>query len=140
VNALELIRPLLGGHIILVAEFRGGKLESIGYVDKTSGLALKRFRLSFAVERQGKGLIEHVNLIRYLLPQEDPDKIEIKLEKGSLYAFPLEAVEQKRGMMVGRMSAGEPVMIDSEGEPLGPTKEGLRPPNLVYYPTTPQQP
>jgi hypothetical protein len=86
-----LIPYLMAGHIILVAEFRGGKIEAVGYVDKTSGLAQMRHRRSYAVERQGLGLIEHVTLTRYLMPGDDPDKAEITLEKGELYAFALEA-------------------------------------------------
>ncbi len=108
----RLIPWLMAGHIILVAEFRGGKIEAVGYVDKTSGLAQMRYRRAYAVERQGPGLIEQVILTRYLMPGDDPDKAEITLERGRMYAFALEAFQQVRNHMVGRMAAGEPVMID----------------------------
>jgi hypothetical protein len=113
-NAIELLRPLLGGHIILVAEFRGGKLETVGYVDKKSGEAINRLMLSFAVERQGQGLVSYVLLQRYFPATASPEETEIKLEKGRLYAFPLDAIETRRGILVGRMAAAQPVEIDKE--------------------------
>ena len=107
-----LIPWLMAGHIILVAEFRGGKVEEVGYVDKTTGLAQLKHRRAYAVERQGPGLIEQVILTRYLQPNEKPDEIVVNLEKGRMYAFALEAIQHVRNHMVGRMAAGEPVVID----------------------------
>lgn len=37
------------------------------------------------------------------MPGDDPDQAEITLEKGRLYAFALEAIQQVRNHMVGRM-------------------------------------
>jgi len=116
---LELIHVVLDGHIILVAEFRGGKLETVGYVDKKTGEAINRLLLSFAVERQGRGLVAYILLQRYFPATASPEETEIKLEKGCLYAFPLDAIETRRGILVGRLAAAQPVMIDREG-PLGP--------------------
>ena len=107
-----LIPYLMSGHLIMVGEFRGGKVEAVGYVDKTTGLSQMRYRRAYAVERQGPGLIEQVILTHYLLPHEKPEEIVISLEKGRLYAFALEAFQQVRNHMAGRMAAGDPVMID----------------------------
>jgi hypothetical protein len=95
------------------------------------------FGLPSRLNAKEGGLIGQVILTRYLEPSDDPEKTEIKLRKGHLYAFPLEAFEQKRAIMVGRMAAGEPVLIDGE-EPQGPPQAGCGP-NLVSNPTTPQR-
>jgi hypothetical protein len=108
----ELIRFVMDGHLILVAEFRGGKVESAGYVDKETGEAIKTLQLAYAVERRGRGMIENVLLRRYLQPDVTADQVEIKLEKGRIYAFALDKFEAKRGMMFGRMTAQEPMLID----------------------------
>jgi uracil-DNA glycosylase len=113
-KAVELLRPLLGGHIILVAEFRGGKLETVGYVDKKSGESINRLMLSLAVERQGQELVAYVLLQRYFPDTATPEETEIKLEKGRLYAFSLDAIETRRGILVGRLAIEQPVEIDKE--------------------------
>jgi hypothetical protein len=110
----ELIGFVLDGHIILAAEFRGGKVESAGYVDKETGEAIKMLQIVYAVERQGRGMIEKILLRRYLPLDVTADQVEIKLEKGKLYAFPLEKFETKRGMIFGRLANMEPLMIDKE--------------------------
>ena len=120
----ELIRFVMDGHLILVAEFRGGKVESSGYVDKETGNAIKTLQLSYAVERQGRGMIEKVLLRRYLPPDVTADQVEIKLVKGAVYAFALDKFEAKRGMLFGRMSEMEPVIIDKEEGPARPAEGG----------------
>jgi hypothetical protein len=115
----DLLPIVAAGHIVLVAEFRGGRVESSGYVDRETGNAIKTLQLVFAVERQGEGMIEKVILRRYLLPTVTEDQVQIKLVKGCVYAFPLEKFELKRGTLFGRMAVWEPVMIDKE-EPLSP--------------------
>ena len=110
----DLIPPLLAGHIILVAEFRGGRVEQSGFVDKTTGEKTATLQVTFAVERQGQGMIEKIILRRYLRPDVTAEKAEIILVKGCLYAFALEKFELRRGTIFGRMAASEPVMIERE--------------------------
>ncbi|HEX4139656.1 MAG TPA: hypothetical protein VHY09_04865 [Candidatus Methylacidiphilales bacterium] len=115
---VDLIPDLLAGHIILVAEFRGGRVEQSGFVDKITGEKTSTLQLTYAVERQGQGMIEKIILRRYLQPDVTPEQAEIKLVKGSLYAFVLDKFEVRRGMVFGRMAALEPLMID-KGEGAG---------------------
>jgi hypothetical protein len=110
----ELVPYFMVGHILLVAEFRGGKLETVGYVDKTTGDAISRLCLSFAVERQG--FAGPVLLQRYFPSNVAQEETEITLEKGRLYVFPLEAIERRREILVGRMAAKKPMMIEEEGQ------------------------
>jgi hypothetical protein len=133
----ELIPYLMAGHIILVAEFRGGRVEQSGFVDKTTGEKTSTLQLTYAVERQGQGMIEKIILRRYLPPDVTPEKAEIKLAKGCVYAFVLEKFELRRGMIFGRMAIWEPVIIDKEEGAGAPAPAGTRPPNLVYIQTTP---
>jgi len=124
---LELIQIVMAGHIILVAEYRGGKVESSGYVDKETGNAIKTLQLAYAVERQGKGMIDKILLRKYLQPDVTAEQVEIKLVKGYVYAFPLDKFEAKRGMLFGRMAETEPVLIEQGEEPQCPPKAGTRP-------------
>ncbi len=133
------LMPYVGaGHIILVAEFRGGKVESSGYVDKETGNAIKTLQIVYAVERPGPGMIEKVFLRRYLPPDVTAEQVEIKLVKGCHYAFALEKFETKRGSIFARLGPWEPVMIDKEEGAGAPAQAGARLPNLVYNQTTPQ--
>jgi len=120
----ELIRIVMDGHIVLVAEFRGGKVESAGYVDKETGNAIKTLQLVYAVERQGRGMVDKILLRRYLPPDVTADQMEIKLVKGCVYAFALNKFEAKRGMLFGRMAEMEPVIIDKEEGPARPAEGG----------------
>jgi hypothetical protein len=106
---VDLIPAVLDGHIILVAEFRGGRVEQSGFVDKITGEKTSTLQLTYAVERQGQGMIEKVILRRYLQPSVTPEEAEIKLVKGVHYAFVLDKFEVRRGMVFGRMSVMEPV-------------------------------
>jgi hypothetical protein len=135
----ELMPHIAAGHIILVAEFRGGRVESSGFSDRVTGNAVKTLQLVYAVERQGVGMIEKIILRRYLLSGVTADQVEIKLTKGCVYAFPLEKFELKRGTIFGRMAPWEPVKIDKEkGPPCVPPPGGTQgAPNLVYIQTTP---
>lgn len=123
----ELIRIVMAGHIVLVAEFRGGKVESAGYVEKETGDAIKTLQLVYAVERQGRGMVDKILLRRYLPPDTLEDQVEIKLVKGCVYAFPLDKFEAKRGMLFGRMAEMEPVLIDEGEEPQPPPQAEARP-------------
>ncbi len=134
-----LLPHIAAGHLILVAEFRGGKVSSSGFVDKETGLATKTLQVTYAVERQGVGMCEKVILNRYLPPDVTAEQFEIKLVKGCVYAFVIEKYEQKRMTFFGRMSAMEPVMIDKEEGDGAPAEGGCpSPSNLVYNQTTPQ--
>jgi len=110
----DLLPPILAGHIILVAEFRGGRVEQSGFVDKTTGEKTATLQLTFAVERQGQGMIEKIILRRYLPPEIAAENAKINLVKGGVYAFVLEKFELRRGTIFGRMAASEPVMIERE--------------------------
>jgi len=137
---LSELMPYVGaGHLILVAEFRGGKVHSSGYVDKQTGLATKTLQVTYAVERQGVGMIEKVILNRYLPPDITAEQFEIKLVKGCVYAFVIEKYELKRMTFFGRMAAMEPVMIDKEEGAEAPAAGGCPAPNLVYNQTTPHE-
>lgn len=136
---IALLPHIAAGHLILVAEFRGGKVHSSGYVDKQTGLAIKTLQVTYAVERQGTGMIEKVILNRYLPPDVTAEQFAIKLVKGCVYAFVIEKYELKRMTFFGRMAATEPVMIDKEEGAEAPAAGGARLPNLVYNQTTPHE-
>jgi hypothetical protein len=130
----EIIGRFLGGHLLLVGEFRGGRADKITVVDKRSGLKQVRVLLTYIVEvamDRAMGVVK----LTWRAPEAvtDPAQVIIGLEKGRRYAFELDGYKREHGIASGYLLQPEGIPLDAEGQGASPAgrQTGGEAPNLV---------
>ena len=118
-NGKELLWKICTGHVMLVGELRAADVKESGQVDKKSGLAVTTWMINYFVELpRGDGLRRAKITRRMPRDVQDPAAFPIGVEKGRCYAFELDLVEWKNGILSARMGTSEPALIDAkEGAP-----------------------
>ena len=109
----EMLARMLCGWAGVTGEFRGGRADLVGHVDRKTGLASQRVVVSYIVEcwvSGGTGVVK----IMQRLPESvtDPAQVKIELEKGRRYAFEVDAFSKESGFATAWMGLREPVQID----------------------------
>ena len=124
----ELLRQILRGRLLLVGEFRGGRAESAGFVDKRTGEAISYVRAIYLLECACRGSIDRAVVRQRLLDVEDPDDVLFPYEKGRLYVFSLESFRLERGTFTGWMDHLDPEPIEETADGDGTAAGGPAPP------------
>ena len=121
----EVVRRFLRGELLLVGEYRSGRAESDGYVDRRTGEALGCVRCIYLIECACRGIIDR-SIIYHRRPDiTDPELAAFPYEKEKLYVFFLEGFKRERGNFIGWIDRGpEPIEDDMEA---GDTPEGGAP-------------
>jgi hypothetical protein len=91
-KALELLAQ---GKCVMVAEFRGGKAETINYTDKKSGKRAHFNRLAHAFEVGAAG--DQVRVTERQPDDADMSKVHIPHKKGQRMLIVVEAIEVEKG-------------------------------------------
>ena len=111
-NRTELLERVLGGRFVLVGEFRGGRADVRGYVDRKSGLASSQVIITYVVESALAGAFSVIKVFRKApAGVSAPEQVTMALEKGRRYAFEIESLNKERGL-VSAWLATEPELID----------------------------
>jgi hypothetical protein len=108
-NREEVLAKIIAGRFLLIAEFRGGRAESRGFVDTKTGKACRNVILSYVVECTIMGSYEKI-VIRHRAPAavNDPASVVISLRKGVVYVFEIESLSKERGMITAWLGLREP--------------------------------
>jgi hypothetical protein len=127
-KASELLNRVLSGGIILVGEFRGGRADVRGFVDRKTGLASTSLIVSYVVECATSGAFDLVKINRRA-PQgvTDPAQVPINLEKGQRYAFEIETLSKERGLISAWLGPNEPEPIENDLGMQSPPEAGAAP-------------
>ncbi len=145
-NARELLIKILRGHLIIVGEVRAADVKESGYVDKKNGIAVTTWLINYFVELPRDDGFRFAKLVRRVpRDAQAPAEYPTGVEKGCCYAFEVELMELKNGILSGRLSAAEPALLDAgEGAPAVDAPKGAAmagvPASLVYLQTTPRIP
>ena len=109
----EMLARMLCGWAGITGEFRGGRADIVGHVDRKTGLAMKRIVVTYIVECWVGGGIGVVKIMQRL-PEAvtDPSQVKIELERGKRYAFEVDALKKENGFATAWMSLREPVPIE----------------------------
>ena len=124
-NGKELLRKACTGHVMLVGELRAADVKESGQLDKKSGLAMTTWMINYFVELP-RGDVLRVAKITRRMPRDvqDPAVFPVGVEKGRCYAFEIDLLEWKNGILAARMGTAGPALIDSgEGAPLRDTPQ-----------------
>src|ERR1041384_6531736 len=97
----EAVWRFLRGERLLVAEYRGGRAESAGYVDKRTGEAIVYVRCIYLVECACDGDIDRSIIYQRRTDITDPELAAFPYEKGKAYAFFLAGFKRERGNLTG---------------------------------------
>ena len=136
-NGKELLWKVCTGHVMLVGELRAADVKESGQVDKKSGLAMTTWLINYFVELpRGDGFRSAKITKRVPRDVNDPAQYATGVEKGRCYAFDVDLIEWKNGILSARMGTSEPALIDaSEGAPSAGAPQGAAadaaPPSLV---------
>jgi hypothetical protein len=121
-----LLRRFLGGHLLFVGEFRGGRADQQRFVDKKSGLASSRVIITYVVECAIGGAFNLMKICQRA-PEAvtEAEQVAITLQRGRRYIFELEAFKNERGCPIAWISR-EPALLatSDEPEPDGSAREG----------------
>lgn len=124
----HLLERVLGGHFVLVGEFRGGRVNVRGFVDRKTGLASTSLIVSYVVECATSGTFDLVKINRRA-PEgvTDPAQVAIDLEKGQRYAFEIETLSRDRGLISAWLGPREPELIVEDRGMQSPPEAGAAP-------------
>ena len=100
----------MNGQVVIVGEFRNGRVQSSDTFDRLSGEKIQRHEIVYAVECSATfGTV----LIHRCLPADlDVAKVEIGLLKGRRYAFELDWFERKNSGVYAQLSFREPELLE----------------------------
>ena len=124
-NARELLFKVSTGHVMLVGELRAADVKESGQVDKKSGLAMTTWLINYFVEMPRSDGLRFAKITRRM-PRDvqDPAVFPVGVEKGRCYAFEIDLLEWKNGILSARMGTAVPALIDSgEGAPVRDTPQ-----------------
>lgn len=139
----ELAERVCAGWFLVAGQVLAASVDRAGYVDRRTGLAAQSIVITYFVEsRVGRGADLLKITKRAPADASEPTSVSPGVEKGRVYAFPIEALERKPGFVLARMGCAmmpEPVEVGES--PLGaPQGAPAAAPNLVHSQTTPQHP
>ncbi len=107
----QLLERVLDGRLILVGEYRGGKLDYKDIVDSASGQKIQTVQYVYAVECGAA-----FGTVRIFRPQPIPTAevtvTTIGLEKGRRYAFELDRLVHKGGFVTAHLGYREPELVE----------------------------
>jgi hypothetical protein len=78
----QLLKYAEGGRTFIVGEFRGGRADSAGYVDKKSGEAISYVVAIYLIECACRGPLDRAVIRRRLAGSEVADDVLFPQEKG----------------------------------------------------------
>ncbi len=107
----QLLNRILEGRLILVGEFRNGRLNFKDTVDSVSGEKIQTVEYVYAVEcGDAFGSV----MIHRPQPAIAPDVTVVKLglEKGRRYAFELDRLVRKGGFVNAHLGFREPELVE----------------------------
>ena len=115
-NAKELLGKVCTGHVMLVGELRAADVKESGQVDKKSGLAMTTWLINYFVELPRADGLRFTKITKRM-PRDvhEPAVFPVAVEKGRCYAFEIDLLEWKNGILSTRMGTAEPALIDSSG-------------------------
>jgi hypothetical protein len=124
----DLLDRILGGGFFLVGEYRGGRADVRGFVDRKTGLAATSLIVSYVVECALSGAFDLVKINRRA-PEgvTDPAQVSINLEKGHRYAFEIETLSRERGLISAWLGPREPEVIEDDRGMQSPPEAGAAP-------------
>jgi hypothetical protein len=127
-NATELLKLVLDGRCLLVGEFRGGRVEKRGYVDRKTGLAAPSVIVTYLVECNVTGGFDMVKVSqRAPAAVTLPEQVEIGLTKGKRYVFEIESLSKERGVVSAWLGSREPQPIEHGQGMQSPPPAGTAP-------------
>lgn len=103
----ELVKQVLQGSLVLVAEYRGSHAEMAGYVDKKSGEAIRNVRAIHLVECIWYDRVDRVLLMQYFagnIATIEQATATFRYERGRKYVFYLASFKRERGQLTGRLA------------------------------------
>lgn len=101
----KILEVLRQGKPLVVGECRGAKPEVIEYVDKKTGQAAAFTSLKYLIEINGG--TQAVQISQAIGDGKlDIASVKIPVVKGKVYAFELQSLLMKSGIMVAKMPAG----------------------------------
>jgi hypothetical protein len=108
-NREEALANIIAGRFLLIAEYRGGRAESRGFVDTKTGKACRNVILTYVVECTITGTYDKI-MIRHRAPSSvnDPASVVISLRKGVVYVFEIESMSKERGQITAWLGLREP--------------------------------
>jgi hypothetical protein len=124
-NGSDLLKRVLGGRFVLVGEFRGGRADLRGFVDRKTGMAASSVIVSYVIECAISGSFGLVKVNRRG-PEgvTDPAQVFIALEKGRRYAFEIETLSKERGLISAWLGPWEPEPIEEDRGMQSPPEAG----------------
>ncbi len=107
----ELLERVIAGRIILVGEFRNGRVETKASLDRNNGEVIHIAQIVYAVEC---GSTFGTVIIYRTVPADMSmtGDIDIGLTKGRRYAFELDKLNRKGGFVTAQLGFREPEPID----------------------------
>lgn len=107
----ELLNRVMAGRLILVGEFRNGRVETKASLDRGSGLAIQTSGIVYAVEC---GSAFGTVLIHRAVPADvtNANDVNIGLIKGRRYAFELNRLVRNGDFVNAHLAFREPEPID----------------------------
>lgn len=111
----QLLERVKSGELLMVGEYRGGRAEASGYVDKNTGKAVTQITAIYLIECQGHGSLD-IAIIRQHLPPtiQDPAAVQFPYVKGARYVFFLEGFRTERGFFYGWIGERRPELLEPE--------------------------
>ncbi|MBA3833593.1 MAG: hypothetical protein H0X34_17210 [Chthoniobacterales bacterium] len=127
-NAADLLKLVLAGRFVLVGEYRGGRAELRGFVDRKTGLAASSVIVSYVVECAISGDFDMVKVSRKAPEAVTlPEQVEITLTKGKRYAFEIESLSKERGLIAAWLGSREPQPLEEDRGMQSPPEAGAAP-------------